>query len=74
MDDFFVISLCLILVYPDPDAIPVSSNRPRIDDNDVGKILPNLERLWDYKCNITRGRNISAMTWNRSNPVMTCIF
>ncbi|EDV22267.1 uncharacterized protein TRIADDRAFT_29402, partial [Trichoplax adhaerens] len=51
-----------------PDAVPPSSNRPRIADNDVGKILPNLERLWDYKCSITRGRNISAMTWNKSNP------
>eukprot|EP01135_Chromosphaera_perkinsii_P001570 Nk52_evm40s207 gene=Nk52_evmTU40s207 len=30
--------------------------------------LPALEMLWTYNCNLTRGRNVSCMTWNEKNP------
>lgn len=30
---------------------------------------PNLDKLWTYSCSITKGRNVSCMAWNPSNPV-----
>lgn len=30
---------------------------------------PYLDRLWDYKCPLTKGRNVSCMVWNKQNPV-----
>ena len=33
------------------------------------EVGPAVDRLWTYQCPITKGRNVSCMTWNRSNPV-----
>ena len=33
------------------------------------EVGPSVDRLWTYQCPITKGRNVSCMTWNRSNPV-----
>jgi len=35
---------------------------------DVG---PNLSCLWSYQCSVTKGRNVSCMGWNSTNPVCT---
>ncbi|KAK2569811.1 Dynein axonemal intermediate chain 4 [Acropora cervicornis] len=29
---------------------------------------PNLHKLWNYSCNLTKGRNVSCMAWNKLNP------
>ena len=34
---------------------------------------PNLERLWEYKCPLTKGRNVSCIAWNKENPVSACL-
>lgn len=30
---------------------------------------PLLEHLWAFRCDLTMGRNVSSMTWNKRNPV-----
>ena len=39
----------------------------------IAQLGPNLDRLWAYTCNLTKGRNVSCMSWNNHNKVsMTC--
>ncbi|XP_033111453.1 WD repeat-containing protein 78-like [Anneissia japonica] len=28
---------------------------------------PNLDRLWAFSCNLTKGRNVSCVSWNKVN-------
>ncbi len=35
----------------------------------MSEVGPNLDRLWAYGCALTRGRNVSCIAWNKSNPV-----
>ncbi|XP_052774129.1 dynein axonemal intermediate chain 4-like isoform X2 [Mya arenaria] len=37
---------------------------------DVG---PNFDRLWSYTCKATQGRNVSCLSWNRSNPDLIAV-
>lgn len=30
---------------------------------------PALERLWVFSCELSRGRSVSSMAWNKNNPV-----
>ena len=39
--------------------------------DDIG---PNFDRLWSYTCKGTQGRNVSCLSWNKSNPVRFFIF
>lgn len=32
-------------------------------------IPANLERLWSFSCDLTKGLNVSSLAWNRTNPV-----
>lgn len=33
-------------------------------------IIPaNLERLWSFSCDLTKGLNVSSLAWNKTNPV-----
>ncbi|CAH1772344.1 unnamed protein product [Owenia fusiformis] len=34
---------------------------------------PNLDRLWSFSCPLTKGRNVSCMSWNRANPDLVAI-
>ena len=43
-----------------------ASNLSQIAVSDMG---PNLDRLWSYVCPLTKGRNVSCLAWNKSNPV-----
>ena len=35
----------------------------------LAQLGPNLHKLWNYSCNLTKGRNVSCMAWNKLNPV-----
>jgi len=37
----------------------------------VTDVSPSLSYLWSYTCSITRGRNVSSIGWNATNPVCT---
>lgn len=32
-------------------------------------IPANLERLWSFTCDLTKGLNVSSLAWNKANPV-----
>ena len=34
----------------------------------VADMGPNFDRLWSYQCPLTKGRNVSSLTWNKLNP------
>nr|KAG5695976.1 hypothetical protein BaRGS_023355 [Batillaria attramentaria] len=39
----------------------------------VPDLGPNLDRLWSYVCPLTKGRNVSCLTWNKSNPDLIAV-
>ncbi|XP_041339227.1 dynein intermediate chain 4, axonemal [Pyrgilauda ruficollis] len=34
---------------------------------------PRLEQLWSYRCDLTRGRSVSSMAWNKVNPDLLAV-
>ncbi|XP_052239028.1 dynein axonemal intermediate chain 4-like isoform X2 [Dreissena polymorpha] len=34
---------------------------------------PNFDRLWSYTCKGTQGRNVSCLSWNKSNPDLIAV-
>ena len=39
----------------------------------LAQLGPNLDRLWAYTCSLTKGRNVSCMSWNKLNKVKTLL-
>ncbi|XP_006879896.1 PREDICTED: WD repeat-containing protein 78 [Elephantulus edwardii] len=37
-------------------------------DAQQSKIPANLERLWSFSCDLTKGLNVSSLAWNKANP------
>ena len=46
--------------------VPNPASTAVIPHHDLG---PNLDRLWEFKCPLTKGRNVSCIAWNKENPV-----
>uniref|UniRef100_A0A2K5EQQ2 Dynein axonemal intermediate chain 4 n=1 Tax=Aotus nancymaae TaxID=37293 RepID=A0A2K5EQQ2_AOTNA len=36
-------------------------------------IPANLERLWSFSCELTKGLNVSSLAWNRTNPDLLAV-
>ncbi|XP_058159360.1 dynein axonemal intermediate chain 4 isoform X2 [Dasypus novemcinctus] len=36
-------------------------------------IPANLERLWSFTCDLTKGLNVSSLTWNKTNPDLLAV-
>nr|KAF6384152.1 hypothetical protein mPipKuh1_018803 [Pipistrellus kuhlii] len=36
-------------------------------------IPANLERLWSFSCDLTKGLNVSSLAWNKSNPDLLAV-
>ena len=53
------------MLLTDIDRAPDTTGPPAAVQN----MGPNLERLWTYNCQLTKGRNVSCMAWNTLNPV-----
>ncbi|XP_063283285.1 dynein axonemal intermediate chain 4 [Pelobates fuscus] len=34
---------------------------------------PSLDRLWSFICDITKGHNVSSMSWNKKNPDLLAV-
>ncbi|XP_033637142.1 WD repeat-containing protein 78-like [Asterias rubens] len=39
----------------------------------IAQLGPNLDRLWAYTCNLTKGRNVSCMSWNNHNKDLLAV-
>ncbi|NWV61250.1 WDR78 protein, partial [Malurus elegans] len=36
-------------------------------------VVPSLEQLWSYSCDLTRGHSVSSMAWNKVNPDLLAV-
>ncbi|XP_022089217.1 WD repeat-containing protein 78-like [Acanthaster planci] len=39
----------------------------------IAQLGPNLDRLWAYNCSLTKGRNVSSMSWNKLNKDLLAV-
>lgn len=51
-----------------PD-IDVETPEAPVKQTMVAAVGPNFDRLWAYSCGLTKGRNVSSLSWNKLNPV-----
>ena len=35
----------------------------------LGTVLPSVQFLWNFKCDLTKGRPITSFAWNRKDAV-----
>lgn len=53
-------------VIEDPDCV-------RMAVGSKNSLSPFLEHLWAFECELTMGRNVSSMTWNKKNPDLLAV-
>ncbi|KAI8509554.1 WD repeat-containing protein 78 [Branchiostoma belcheri] len=46
---------------------------PTAGSMSIAQMGPNLERLWIYHCELTDGRNVSCLSWNKANPDLIAV-
>ncbi|XP_077981202.1 dynein axonemal intermediate chain 4-like [Glandiceps talaboti] len=39
----------------------------------IAQLGPNIDRLWAYSSGVTKGRNVSCMSWNKSNSDLLAV-
>uniref|UniRef100_A0A673UTI1 Dynein axonemal intermediate chain 4 n=1 Tax=Suricata suricatta TaxID=37032 RepID=A0A673UTI1_SURSU len=44
-----------------------------IEITEQSTIPANLERLWSFSCNLTKGLNVSSLAWNKTNPDLLAV-
>lgn len=55
-------------VVPDPDKDDIEKDVGIVGSPELMMDMgPTLDRLWSYGCDITMGRNVSSLAWNRLN-------
>ncbi|XP_065069887.1 dynein axonemal intermediate chain 4-like isoform X2 [Rhopilema esculentum] len=55
-------------------AVTDSSKEPSEEKEAIEtKIGPNLTRLWAYSCNITKGKKVNCMAWNKANQDLLAV-
>ena len=54
---------------PDEDLLLKTNAAGRMEEEEESSLTPALERLWAFSCELTAGRNVSSMAWNKTNPV-----
>ncbi|XP_071348649.1 dynein axonemal intermediate chain 4-like isoform X2 [Trachinotus anak] len=56
---------------------PDSTVKPRTEEQSEGDktsyLTPTLERLWAFSCELTRGWNVTSMSWNKKNPDLLAV-
>ncbi|XP_048581208.1 dynein axonemal intermediate chain 4-like isoform X2 [Nematostella vectensis] len=54
-------------VVPDIDAVTEEEEQSATAKT-LAQLGPSLNKLWAYSCNLTKGRNVSCVAWNKKNP------
>ncbi|KAF6112278.1 hypothetical protein HJG60_020308 [Phyllostomus discolor] len=77
-----------ILKEPEPEELEDFSESEKIEEieedfkkeeeeieiNEEQSIIPaNLERLWSFSCDLTKGLNVSSLAWNKTNPDLLAV-
>ncbi|XP_013413827.1 WD repeat-containing protein 78-like [Lingula anatina] len=60
-------------IFEDIDRVKSESETPLPNQVAVSDAGPSLERLWVYSCPLTKGKNVSCMSWNKKNPDLIAI-
>lgn len=55
-------------IVPDIDAEKSEGEEASSAAVTLAQLGPNLHKLWSYSCNLTKGRNVSCLAWNKLNP------
>ncbi|XP_029289365.1 LOW QUALITY PROTEIN: WD repeat-containing protein 78-like [Cottoperca gobio] len=51
----------------DPDSTVKPGIKVQSEEGEESSLSPTLERLWAFTCELSRGRNITSMAWNKEN-------
>nr|KAF6380918.1 hypothetical protein mMyoMyo1_020524 [Myotis myotis] len=55
----------------------VEEKKEEEEDIEIGEeqstIPANLERLWSFSCDLTKGLNVSSLAWNKANPDLLAV-
>ncbi len=65
--------MCILLCWTDPDCVQTQIEEESWTEKSKSSLSPFLEQLWVFKCELTKGRNVSCMTWNKKNPVLSVL-
>ncbi|XP_039989507.1 dynein intermediate chain 4, axonemal-like [Xiphias gladius] len=60
-------------ILEDPDSTAKPGTEEQSDGDETSCLTPALERLWAFSCELTRGRNITSMVWNKKNPDLLAV-
>ncbi|XP_016303266.1 dynein axonemal intermediate chain 4 [Sinocyclocheilus anshuiensis] len=60
-------------VIEDPDCVQTQIEEESWTEQSKNSLSPFLEHLWVFKCELTKGRNVSSMTWNKKNPDLLAV-
>ncbi|XP_056244301.1 dynein axonemal intermediate chain 4-like isoform X2 [Seriola aureovittata] len=60
-------------VLEDPDSTVKPGTKKQSEEGETSSLTPALECLWAFTCEVTRGRNITSMCWNKKDPNLLAV-
>ncbi|XP_062308930.1 dynein axonemal intermediate chain 4 [Osmerus eperlanus] len=60
-------------ILEDEDLLLKTKAAGRMEEDEESSLTPALERLWAFSCELTAGRNVSSMAWNKTNPDLLAV-
>ncbi|XP_044213816.1 dynein axonemal intermediate chain 4-like isoform X1 [Thunnus albacares] len=54
-------------ILADPDCMVKPATKEQGEEDEESSPIPTLEPLWAFSCELTRGRTITSMAWNKEN-------
>ncbi|XP_067086802.1 dynein axonemal intermediate chain 4 [Osmerus mordax] len=60
-------------ILEDEDLLLKTKAAGRMEEDEESSLNPALERLWAFSCELTAGRNVSSMAWNKTNPDLLAV-
>ncbi|XP_041805802.1 dynein intermediate chain 4, axonemal [Chelmon rostratus] len=63
----------LLPVLRDPDSPAKPGMVEQMEEETEGPRPPAVERLWAFSCELSRGRSVSSVAWNKTNPDLLAV-
>ncbi|XP_076600849.1 dynein axonemal intermediate chain 4 [Chaetodon auriga] len=60
-------------VLEDPDSPFKPGTVEQMEEDTDGPRPPTVERLWAFSCELSRGRSVSSVAWNKRNPDLLAV-
>ncbi|KAL4635028.1 WD repeat-containing protein 78 isoform X1 [Arapaima gigas] len=57
----------------DPDNVQKLKDTGKAEKKEDNSCSPGLELLWSFTCQLTVGRNVNSMAWNKMNPDLLAV-